>query len=275
MINKSLAGKLFAGVAVVAVAGALYALSPVRVEGTQAVAQEGAAMDRAAIEGIIKDYIMNNPQVIMDSVDQYQRKAVSERSQEAIKANQDVLFKNDEAPFLGNKDGDVVMVEFFDYNCGYCKRVLPDIQALVDGDKGVKVVFKDFPILGPTSETASRYAIAAQKQGKYFEFHRAAMEHKGGPLDDAALDKIVTDLGLDLEKVKADAQSAEVSERIKKNRDLAGQLGISGTPAFVLGEKLFPGALPAAELKRIVDEHRAGAKAGTADAPAEGEEKSE
>lgn len=271
MINKSLAGKLFAGVAVVAVAGALYALSPVRVQGSEAVAQEGA-LDRAAIEGIIKDYIMNNPQVIMDSVDQYQRKAVTERSQEAIKANQDVLFKNDEAPFLGNKDGDVVMVEFFDYNCGYCKRVLPDIQALVDGDKGVKVVFKDFPILGPTSETASRYAIAAQKQGKYFEFHRAAMEHKGGPLDDAALDKIVADLGLDVEQIKKDAQSSEVTARIEKNRALAGQLGISGTPAFILGEKLYPGALPAAELKRIVDEHR---KGGEAPAAGEGEEKSE
>lgn len=213
------------------------------------------ALDKAAVEKIIHEYIMNNPTVIMDSVDQYQRKTAREKSAEAIKSNTVYLFQDDDAPFLGKADGDVKIVEFFDYNCGYCKRVLPELQSLVDKDKNVKIVFKDFPILGPSSETSAKWALAAHKQKKYFPFHKIMMEHKGA-ISDELLQKAAKDAGLDVEKAKKDVESTDIMMQIEKNRALAGQLGISGTPAFVIGEDVIPGAIPVDEIQKLVEEAR-------------------
>lgn len=215
-------------------------------------AQEAAApLTKADVEKIVEEYLMNNGKVIMDSVDAYQRKSVQERSAEGIKNNYDKLYKDADAPFLGNKDGDVVVVEFFDYNCGYCKRVLPEVQKLVDGDKNVKIVFVDFPILGPTSKTAAEWALAAHKQGKYFEFHSKMMEHNG-QIDDAALREVAKAAGLDVDQAAKDAQSSDIAVQLEKNLSLGRDVGVSGTPAFTVDDQFFPGAVPAEELEKAV-----------------------
>ena len=203
---------------------------------------------------------MNNGKVIMDSVDNYQRKAVQERSEAGLKANYDSLYKDTTLPFIGDKDGDVVVVEFFDYNCGYCKRVLPDVQKLVESDKKVKVVFVDFPILGPTSETAARWAMAAHKQDKYFAFHTAMMEHTG-QIDDAALREVAKTAGLDVDEAAKYADSSDVTMQIEKNRNLGKEVGITGTPAFTIEHQLFPGAVSADDLIKAMKEVREGKKA--------------
>lgn len=220
-------------------------------------AQEAAApLTKADVEKIVEEYLMNNGKVIMDSVDNYQRKSVQERSAEGIKNNYDKLYKDADAPFLGNKDGDVVVVEFFDYNCGYCKRVLPEVQKLVDGDKNVKVVFIDFPILGPTSKTAAEWALAAHRQGKYFEFHSKMMEHNG-QIDDAALREVAKAAGLDVDKAAKDAQNSEIALHLEQNITLGRDVGVTGTPAFTVDDQFFGGAVPAEELEKAVKAVRA------------------
>lgn len=215
-------------------------------------ASASASLDKAEVEKIIEEYLMANGKVIMDAVEAYQRKDIQDRSAAGIANNKEALFNDDQAHFLGNKDGDVTVVEFFDYNCGYCKRVLPDIQALVEADKNVKVVLIDFPILGPTSETAARWALAAGKQDKYFEYHRALMEHQGQISEDA-LREMAKTVGLDVDKAATDANSTETTLHIEKNRKLGQDVGITGTPAFIVGDQLLPGAVPVAQMKAAVE----------------------
>lgn len=210
-----------------------------------------ANLTTADIQKIVKDYIMENPTVIMDSVDQYQQKSMRDKAAEGIKNNTDSLFKDDKAPFLGNKDGDITIVEFFDFNCGYCKKVLPELQEVVKSDPNLKVVFRDYPILSDSSKTASKWALAAHKQDKYFPFHAALMDHKG-PITDDVLVKVAGDVGLDIAKAKTDIGGTEILIQLEKNNQLATQVGVRGTPAFVIGDELFPGALPADELKKLI-----------------------
>lgn len=230
-------------------------LSPMTGKAAETPAPAAAGLDKAAVEKIIHDYLMNNATVIMDSVEQYQRKTMREKSSEAIKSNTVYLFQDDDAPFIGNAAGDVKIVEFFDYNCGYCKKVLPELQDLVAKDPNVKILFKDFPILGPTSETSAKWALAAHMQKKYFSFHKIVMEHKG-PINDEVLEKAAKDAGLDVDKAKKDVEGTDIMMQIEKNRALAGQLGITGTPAFVIGEDIVPGAIPVDEIQKMVNEAR-------------------
>lgn len=212
------------------------------------------------LDALFKDYIMKNPQLIMDSVDKFQRGNMEQQSAEGIKNNYDDLYKNDDAPFLGNPKGDVKIVEFFDYNCGYCKKVFPEIQALTDSDKGVKVIFKDYPILGPSSETSAKWALAAHKQGKYFAFHKLMMENHA-PIDDALLEKIAKDAGLDVAQMKKDVDDPNTQLQIQKDLALGGQLGVNGTPGFVIGEKLYPGAMDVDAIRKVIADERAKAAA--------------
>lgn len=228
-----------------------------------AQAEEASALTKEQVQQIVHDYIMENPMVIMTSVDDYQKRTVKERSTAAIQSNYDDLYNDTEAPFIGNKEGDVTIVEFFDYNCGYCKKAFAELQAFAATDKDVKIVFKDFPILGASSESAAKWSLAAHKQGKYFEFHRRMMEHKG-QITDEVLESAAKDAGLDVAKASAWIGGTEALIQIEKNRALASQLGISGTPAFIIGEEVAPGAVSAEELKRMVGEHRK-AKSGGAE----------
>ena len=228
------------------------------------VAAAAESLSKEAVEKIVHDYIMEHPDVILDAVNQYQQKTMEEKQKAAVDTNREYLFGDERSPVIGNPDGDVTIVEFFDYNCGYCKRVLPTVQDLIKADKGVKVIFKDVPILGPTSETAAKWALAAQKSNKYFEFHTALMDHKG-PITDETLTKIATDLELDPSRLKKEAETTDVLLQIERNRSLFSQMGLGGTPAFIVGDEVVPGAISLDDLKKLVEKSRAQNKGGKGD----------
>lgn len=221
-------------------------------------ANANAETNKKEVEKIIEQYILNNPEKILQSVNDYQTKGVSDRQKQAMQANERKLFNNSMTPVAGNPKGDIVVVEFFDYNCGYCKKVYTDVTKLIDTDKGVKVVMKEFPILGPTSETAARWALAAHKQDKYMEFHGRLMSSKSR-VNEGLLKDIAKDLGLDIAKIEQDAQSEDITDYINQNRALAQQLGVSGTPGFIFKDEVVPGAIGFDEMTRIVAEKRAAA----------------
>lgn len=225
--------------------------------GAVSFAAEGAAKNLSAsdVEKIVHDYIVNNPQVILTAVDDYQKKSMQARFSGALEANKDTVFKDRSSPETGNPKGDVTVVEFFDYNCGYCKRVLPMVQALLEKDKNVRVVLKDFPILGPASDAAAKWALAAQKQDKYFEFHRTLMDSKE-PINDESLQKVAAGVGMDVNQAKKDVEGTAILLQIEKNRALAGKLGLSGTPAFIIGDEIIPGAISLEQMQGKIEELR-------------------
>ena len=224
-----------------------------------AAAQQTTA-DKTAIEQIVKDYLMAHPEVLIESLNAYQKKqeaAEAEAQRQALVSRQDELFKNPASPVLGNPKGDVTLVEFFDYQCGYCKAVHADVRRLIDSDTKIRLVYKEFPILGPASITASRAALAARKQGKYDALHVALMENRG-QLDDDKIFRIATSAGLDLDQLKKDMQAPEISEALQRNLRLASELNIRGTPAFVVGDQIVPGAVSLDKLKELIASGRAG-----------------
>ncbi len=212
---------------------------------------------KAEIGGIVKEYLMENPKVIFDAADSYrdQQEAEARKNAEtSIKENIEILTSAD-APSVGNPNGDVTVVEFFDYNCGYCKKALTDIQAVLKEDKNLRVVFKEMPILGPTSRTAALWALAAHEQGKYFDYHVALMEHRGEK-NDVELEKIASTLGLDIAKMKTDIASEKIVANLDQSLEIARKIGVSGTPAFIIGTKFIPGYIGDDGLKAAVKEQR-------------------
>ncbi len=212
---------------------------------------------KAEIEAMFKDYILENGALLIESVEKNQIEQQAKQLEEArknIADNSEYLY-NSGSPFTGPDDADVTIVEFFDYNCGYCKRALTEIQDVMKDDKKVKVVFKDMPILSPESREAAKWALAAQKQDKYFEFHSALMNYKGAK-NEAAFNSIAKDLGLDIDKLEKDKESEEVTARIDKNLEMSVKMGIRGTPAFIIGSEFSPGYIPAAQIKAIVEKVR-------------------
>ena len=212
----------------------------------------------------ITDYLMNNPQVLLDSVDQYARTQAEQaeaRANDLVRENSDVLFRNAALPEIGNPQGDVTMVEFLDYNCGYCKNAMEDVFALIGEDENVRVILVDIPILGPASTAAAKWALAAQKQGWYMDYHIALMEHSGR-LDVPQLVVIANRLGLDVDRLRADAESEAVLNQIGENIELARRLGIRGTPAFVVEDTLVRGYVGLDGLKQAVADARLGGEEG-------------
>jgi len=213
---------------------------------TPVQAQDAAFTDaqKAAITSILEGHLKEKPEIVIEAITLHQENealAEEEKAKVAVKSSLGKLTQ-DGLPFIGNPDASVTVVEFFDYNCGYCKRAVPDIQATLEKDSDVKFVFHEMPILGPSSRTAAQYALAAHKQGKYFEYHVALMEFRGEK-NDKTLEKLAKDVGLDVEKAKADANSKEIAAMIEESMTLASKIGIRGTPAFIVGDKLFRGYL--------------------------------
>lgn len=222
---------------------------------TTPVAQ-AAEMDKTRVEQIVEQYIMDHPEVILNSVNEYQRTGMAKEQASAIARNKRKIFQNSLSPVAGDPDGDITVVEFFDYNCGYCKRVVDDVNKLITSDNNVKVIFKEFPILGPTSETAARWALAAHNQNKYVEFHTAVM-NASGRLDEDKLIGIANDLDLNIEKMRKDAQSQQITDYIEETRALAQEIGITGTPGFIVEDEVFPGAIEYDSMQDIIADKRA------------------
>ncbi len=199
---------------------------------------------RKELESIIKDILLANPELLMEAqtaLEAKMEKIQNERMAVAIKDNSAEIFRPAASPVVGNSNGDVTVIEFFDYNCGYCKKALPDVAQLIDKDKKVKLIPKEFPILAKGSEEASRVALAAKAQGKYWEFHRAMLESQGQANEASAL-RVAEKLGLDMPRLKKDMASPEVKKEIEDTRKLASKLGIQGTPHFLVGDRIIPGA---------------------------------
>jgi protein-disulfide isomerase len=200
--------------------------------------------ERTRIEGIVREYLLKNPEIMMQVQNALELKLEAQRTEQmtaALKENAQSLYKPTTSPFIGAAEPDVTVVEFFDYNCGFCRRAMPDIVKLTSGDAKLKFVFKEFPIFGKDSEAAARAAIAAKSQGKYWEMHKALFEHDG-KLDEASALSVARGLGLDMEKLKADMALPETQKEIDETRQLAEKLGIQGTPHFFIGDQVIPGA---------------------------------
>tara|TARA_B110000208_G_scaffold111283_1_gene137386 strand:+ start:147 stop:743 length:597 start_codon:yes stop_codon:yes gene_type:complete len=187
--------------------------------------------------------------------------AILEAQEDARKADQsvallssrrDVLERDPNAPVLGNVDGDVTIVEFFDYNCPYCKRVKPEIQALMAADPDIRLVCREWPILGEGSVFAARAALAARNQGKYEEFHWAIMGLQGRA-EEASILNAAVEIGLDADKLRADMDAPEINEHIQTSMELAAALGFNGTPSFVIGEALVPGFIKTVQFEGYVE----------------------
>jgi len=214
--------------------------------------------EKEAVEDIVRAYIRAHPEIVIEAIEAWreqQRLAQEEKTRQTIVAEGERLFLRQNDPSAGNPAGDVTVVEFFDYNCGYCKRVMESFLETVDQDGKVRIVFKEFPILGADSRFAAEAALAARNQGKYFEFHRALMGVQARVSRRVVL-TVAKSVGLDLDKLQEDMKSPAVQAVIADNLKLAEALGIRGTPAFVVGEKLAPGAVDAATLKSLIADAR-------------------
>jgi len=215
---------------------------------------------REAIEGIIRDYLMYNPDVLVEALRGAEDKLNREADAKAAKVLADrrsEVFDDPATPVGGNPRGDVTIVEFFDYRCPYCKQVLPALQALLKEDGKLRFVYKEMPVLGPQSVTAAHAALAAHRQGKYEAFHTAMMAAKGQISDDTVY-KVAGSVGLDVERLKQDMKEPEIAKAVKANLALASALNIHGTPGFVIGNQIVPGALDLETLKSMVADARKG-----------------
>ena len=224
------------------------ALVPVSSRATDALTP--AQTDQ--VNKLIHDYFMNNPKALIDAIEHAEASVKQDeqgQAKELLQSHREELEQDPTSPVLGNAKGDVTIVEFFDYRCPYCKVTAPTLQTLISQDPKVRVVMKEFPILGKESVFASRVALVARKHGKYAEFHQAMFALKT-KVDDAQTLEVAKSIGLDPAEVKKEAEAADIDAILKHNYELAKALNVSGTPAFVIGDTLLPGAV---ELKDFQD----------------------
>lgn len=216
-----------------------------------------SAQDKQAIEEVIKQYLMKNPGVIRDAMVALQAQEEAEQQKQAsiaLKSMRAELEADKASPVAGNAKGDVTVVQFYDYNCGYCKKVAPSVVELMKRDPGVRVVYKEFPILSEQSLFASKAALAAQRQGKFTEFHFALMTSPRA--DEATIKSISQKLKLDYNKLQKDMKDPAWDAELQKNHRQGSALNINGTPAFIIGDRLIPGAADVNQLIGLVQAER-------------------
>jgi protein-disulfide isomerase len=221
-------------------------------------AQTFSETQRGEIEGIVKAYLIAHPEVIqevMTEIEKRQAEAEVEKHKEGVKQYSKVLFYSPRQVTLGNPDGDVTMVEFFDYNCGFCRRALADMLDLMKADPKLRVVLKEFPVLGPGSVEAAQVAVAVRMQDKdgkkYLEFHQKMLTSRG-QADRARALAVAKEVGLDMGRLEKDMASDEAKETIDENLKMAEALGLNGTPSYVIGTDVVVGAVGLTALKEKV-----------------------
>lgn len=247
----------------------VFATGFLMVAGKPAVASSHEATlseeQRKEIEQIIHDYIMKSPETILRSVQEHQARQEARNELkivEVIRERSDELLRDPDSFVAGNPGGDVTMVEFFDYRCGYCKRVHPVVKKLLQDDGDIRLVYKEFPILGAPSVYAARAAIASLESGNYLSFHNALMEARGQLTEERVL-FIAEDVGLDADEIEAGMDRAEerAQQIIARNLELAEALKINGTPAFVIGDTVIRGAVDMSTFVKLIAEARKKQKA--------------
>ncbi|MET7243915.1 DsbA family protein [Methylobacterium sp. EM32] len=225
----------------------------------QGLATSGPMTDvqRQAIETVVREYLLKNPEVLQEAMaelEKRQQDAQKVAQASALKETRDILHNSPHGFVAGNPNGDVTVVEFFDYNCGYCKRALTDLQTLIKGDPKLKVVLRDFPVLGPDSLEASKVALAAKQQlkgDKLFDYHTRLLESRGRVNGERAI-AVAKEMGLDIAKLQKDMQAADIQAALQENVGLGDKLGLSGTPAFIIGDEIIPGAVGVEPIRKTV-----------------------
>jgi protein-disulfide isomerase len=219
---------------------------------------------RGEIQRIIKEYLLANPEVLQEAMAELERRhfaADAEKHRETIKRNAELLFRSPRQVTVGNLQGDVTMVEFFDYNCGYCKRALNDMTELLKTDPKLKFVLKEFPVLGPASVEAAQVAVAVRMQDrtgkKYLDFHQKLLLGRG-QADRARALAAAKEAGLDMARLEKDLASDEVRASLEESYKLAEALGLNGTPSYVVGNDVVIGAVGLAALKEKISNARCG-----------------
>ena len=216
------------------------------------------APDKQALDQAIRSYLLEHPEVIIESLEKFEQKQRAARDQasaDALASRKDELYNHPMTPVTGNPKGDVTIVEFFDYQCGYCKRAMQTVLEVQKEDPSVRIVWKELPILGPASEFAARAAMAAKRQDKYLDFHVAVMGNRG-PLTPDTVFQLAKKAGINVDRLKRDMADPAIEKYLQDTLQLAQQLGINGTPGFVIGGKLVPGAIEKDQLKELIAEAR-------------------
>jgi protein-disulfide isomerase len=223
---------------------------------------------RGEIEAILKDYLLKHPEIVQEAINELERRQDAEQAEKhrgAIKENAKLLYSSPRQVTLGNPNGNVTFVEFFDYNCGYCKHAMDDMLALLKTDTNLKVVLKEFPVLGPGSVEAAQVAVAVRMQDptgkKYLEFHQKLLGGRG-QADKAHALAAARDVGVDMARLEKDMTSAEVKASIAESMKLAETLGLNGTPSYVVGSDIVMGAVGLEALQQRIDKQRKCGEAG-------------
>ncbi|HEX6956880.1 MAG TPA: thioredoxin domain-containing protein [Ferrovibrio sp.] len=233
--------------------------------GPAAVAQQASEPftpeQKKALETLVHEILVKNPEILVDAMhalDARQQEQAAQASRAAIAANAKEVFNDGHSFVAGNPKGDVTIVEFFDYRCPYCKQMQPHLQALLKEDGKIRLILKELPVLGPDSVLASRAAVAAlaqQKGTRYYAFHDAMMGFHG-QLTEAEVFRMAGEAGLDVTALKADMEDPRVEQALRANLALAQKLGIEGTPGFIVGGELIPGAVSLDSLRQLVKQAR-------------------
>jgi len=229
-----------------------------------APAQSISDVQRSDIEKIVREYIIAHPEVLEEAMNELSKRqavAEAEKHQVTIAKNADAIFNSPRGVTIGNKDGDVTFVEFFDYNCGYCKRAMADMMEIMKADPKLKVVLKEFPVLSQGSVEAAQVGVAVRMQDptgkKYLDFHQKLLSGRGAA-DKARAMAVAKEAGLDMAKLEKDLGSPEVRATLEENMKLAEALGMNGTPSYVIGKQVVIGAVGAESLKEKIGIARCG-----------------
>ncbi len=229
-----------------------------------ASAQSFSDAQRGDIEVIVKNYLVTHPEVLEEAMAELTKRQAADEAKKHeanVAQNANTIFNSPRGVVLGNKDGDVTFVEFFDYNCGYCKRAMADMLDLMKSDPKLKVVLKEFPVLSPGSVEAAQVAVAVRMQDpsgkKYLDFHQRLLGGRG-PADKAHALAAAKDAGLDVARIEKDMASPEAKATIEENFKLAEAMGMNGTPSYVIGKQVVIGAIGRDGLKEKIDLARCG-----------------
>jgi len=227
-------------------------------------AQEFSAPQKGEIERIIKEYLISHPEVLQEAIaelDKRQAAADVEKAKAAVAGNSETLFNSTRQVVLGNPKGDVTMVEFFDYNCGFCKKAMADMFELLKDDPKLRIILKEFPVLGPGSVEAARVAVAVRMQDKtgkkYIEFHQKLLGGRG-QADKARALAVAKEVGMDMKRIDTDLASDEIKVSLEESLKLAETLGLNGTPSYIVGNDVVIGAVGLDALRVKVSTARCG-----------------
>lgn len=221
-----------------------------------------SASERAKIESVVHDYLMKHPEVVLDALQELDKRQEAEKAEKAkkvIAAEHNALIRDSYSGVIGNPKGDFTVVEVFDYNCGYCRLMAGELKDLIKSDPKIRIVLKEWPIRGPASHGAAKVSLAAAKQPNFQAFHFALLGSKG-TVDEARALAVAKEEGLDMKALQRDMKTIKTDALLAKNNGLIRQLGIDGTPGFIIGDTIVPGATSLDHLRELIAKGRAACK---------------